>query len=263
MRRKICAIALILALGGCANGYQQFYTPAPTGTIPFAAAQATEPTVLASSGRADQDMLAMYTRGYGLVGYSSFNGPNKGVRGAIAQAKKVGATIVVVSAEYARTVSGVVPITTPTTSTTYSTGTVSAIGSSGQSAYGSYNGTATTYGTRTNYIPYSVDRYDQQAIYFAPLAREGLGIHVKLLTPEQAQSLGTNKAVMVDAVRTGSPAFLADVFPGDALKAINDLPVYDAPTFRAAVAQHGQLRLTLIRGGAERTITTTVPEGTW
>jgi hypothetical protein len=72
----------------------------------------------------------------------------------LAAAEEVGAEFVSWQQEFRGTTrsSGVIPITTPTTSTTNFRGSV--YGYTGGSAM--YSGTATTYGSRTTYLPYDV-----------------------------------------------------------------------------------------------------------
>jgi len=44
------------------------------------------------------------------------------------------------------------------------------------------------------------------------------GTHIKDLTPEIRQQIGSNKGMLVYAVIKGSPAFEADILKGDVLK---------------------------------------------
>jgi hypothetical protein len=261
--KAAAALSAALALAGCANGYAQFYQPVTTAglvhTVPFSG----RPTVLASSGDMRADELAAFTLGLAVIGRASFNGPEESLDRAIAQAQKVGASHILVAARYARTVSGAIPITTNQTYTTNSSGTVNAFGSGGF-ATGSYMGTSTTTVPTTTYIPYQVDRYDQAALFLAPLERRGLGVRIVPPTPEQVQQVGTNKVVFVQAVRRGSPAFLADVFPGDFIETINDTPVYDSASAAAALNFDAPIRVKLLRKGAEITkVITTGPGGAW
>jgi hypothetical protein len=227
--------------------------------LPFAGA----PTIMSGSGNRDADLLAAFTIGLVPVGVASFNGPNEGVEGAITQAKKVGASHILVSAAYARTVSGAIPLTMPQTYTTQSSGMVTASGPRGY-ATGTYSGTSTTTGTSTTYIPYSVDRYDQEAIFLGPIKRRGVGIRYGVLTPQQSAEVGTNKALIVQAVRRGSPAFLADILPGDFVKTVNGAAVYDQESFTAAVRFETPLTIVLSRSGKEVVKTITLgPGGAW
>jgi hypothetical protein len=68
---------------------------------------------------------------------------------------------------------------------------------------------------QTTYIPYSEDRFDQLALFFAPLIPPCAGIYERELSNEDKQLIGSNKAIRVFAVRRGSAAYLADIIPGD------------------------------------------------
>ena len=156
------------------------------------------------------------------------------------------------------------PITTPTTSTTYNSRTVSAYGSGGY-ANGMYSGTSTTYDTQTTYIPYSVDRYEQAALFFKPLARIGLGVKLGLLSDADKQRLQSNKGMLVEAVRKGSPAFAADILPGDIVISIGGKPTYDLDSTKAAViaARGHEADYVLFRQSKLLTKKITVPNDTW
>lgn len=254
--KSLSAFALCLAIAGCANGYAEFYQTLPSAAV----AQPTpgiEPSVRASTGDATKDADSMYAEGYIAIGYSSFNGPAQGLRGALEQGKKVGATYVVVSAQYAYTVSGAMPITTPTAQTSYTTGTVNAYGSGGY-ASGNYSGTTTTYGSQTAYVPYSIPRYDQAAVYFAPLPRTGLGAWLRLPTDGEARALGTARARIVRSVRRGSPAYNADLLPGDVIRAVDGQP-FDEATVRQEIQSGQALHLSIDREGKPVEIAVTVP----
>ena len=190
--------------------------------------------------------------------------PQQGEEKAIDQAEKIGAAYILLASKYQSTVRGTMPITTPTTSTTYNSGTVSAYGSGGY-ANGMYSGTSTTYDTQTTYIPYSVDRYEQAALFFKPLARIGLGVKLGLLSDADKQRLQSNKGMRVEAVRKGSPAFAADILPGDIVISIGGKPTYDLDSTKAAViATRGhEADYVLFRQSKLLTKKITVPNDTW
>jgi len=183
----------------------------------------------------------------------------------VAQGKTVGAQYIVVSTKYARTVQGAIPITTFAPQTTYSNGTASAFGSGGY-ATGTYNGTSTTYSQQTSYMPYSVARYDQLAVYFVPLTRTGMGLLFRDITAQEAQGLGTQKAVAVAAVRRGSPAFDADILPGDIVTSIGGQVVFDSGMAIAAIrASYGSDAVVTIQrnGQAIQKTVHLAPGGVW
>jgi S1-C subfamily serine protease len=248
MKRAIFAF-MTIALAGCANGYQQYYSP-----IASAQAVATygvpvvgEPQIRTSSGEPLRDQEVMYTDGYAAIGYASFNGPMANMQGAIAQAKKVGASVIVVSRKYTNTIQGTIPITMPTAETSYTNGTVNAYGSGGY-ASGTYQATTTTYGSQTTNIPYSINRYDQQAAFYIPLKRIGAGFLGRTLTQDEAQSVGTARAVFIRATRRESPAYLADLLPGDIITKINGSPL-DGPDSTRTLYTDGPNHFTIVRRG--------------
>lgn len=248
MAKSLGAALLALTVTGCVNGYAQFYTPVP-GMAQYQAelvpAQG-EPRLIVSTGNQHNDIIAMFIKGYVPIGSASFNAQMNNISGALAQAKKIGAAYVVVSRKYTNTVQGVVPITVPTSQTSYSSGAVNAFGSGGF-AYGSYSGMTTTYGSKTTYMPYNISRYDQSAIFFSLLARTGAGAKCVQLSNEEIQNLGTQRACRVEAIRTGSPAYNADIIPGDIFMLINGQPL-DQQNPRANYVE-GINHFTIVRAG--------------
>lgn len=262
-QRALGIVLAALLLFGCASGYEKFYQASPTPITNLAPyAGPAQLTYVQDDPRTA--VLRMYENGYALIGFSSFVGPAADPDDAVEQAEKVGAALVAISSKYRNTVSGSMPLTLPTTTTSHSSGTVTASGTGG-SAFGTYSGTTTTYGTQTTYIPYSIDRYDQVALYFAPLQRRGAGVLTMDLSPQEHQQLGTNMGVRIAAVRKGSPAFLADILPGDIVLSIDDLGVYDNASGLAAIARaYGRdAEIKLVRKGQPLTKTVRVPAGDW
>jgi len=231
MKLSILAAAM-LVISGCASGYAKFYRPLP-GATPEAIAETRAgpppsiPLVDRTGMKPDDIVPAYGANGFAPIGFSSFNGAGgQSEQGAIDQAKKIGADLVVLSnPQYTGTKSSVIPMITPTTSTSYSSGTATIYGTHGTAtAYGS--GTITTYGTQTNFIPVSTERFDYGAIYFVKL-RVHFGVQTRVLNNDERASLQTNKGVVVTAVTTGSPAFMADVLVGDIMIAVDGEPVID------------------------------------
>jgi hypothetical protein len=260
--KRIGAVALALSVSGCASGYQQFYEPAAVSTD--LERFSGEPRIVVGSGDWDRDVLAMYEEGLGLIGHSSFVGPAESQDGALKQAKEVGAAVVVIASKYRNTQIGQLPITTPTTTTSYSSGNVNAF-SGGRSAVGSYSGTTTIYGTQTTYMPYSVDKYEQGAAYFAPLVRKGLGVWLGKPTDDHRKAMESNRGMLITAVRRGSPAFKADLLPGDVLLSIGGETVSDRPEAQRAIAAvSGQtVDVRLFRNGQQVLKRVTFPAGHW
>jgi len=249
MRKWILAAVAAVALTGCVNPYQKFYYPAREGAVVIPSME--EPREIPSSGDLKQDVRLMYQEGFGLIGSSGFNAALADRKGALAQAKKIGANRFIIEAKYRSTQSGMMPITTPTTSTSYTSGT--AYGSYGNSA--SYYGTTTTYGSETTYIPYSVDRYEQHALYFGPLPRKGLGAFMIAPSDEARQQAGTNRGYQVLVIRRGSPEFRADMLPGDLIVAIGGRDIVEPSDYWSAVAaNYGRETEFVLYRGSDRIV---------
>jgi hypothetical protein len=262
---RCAALAATLALAGCANGYEEFYQPitAAGGQTPLSPLTGP-PQLIASSGDPNRDINEMYARGFWPIGYASFNGPAEGPARALEAAQKVGAQYVVAAARYTNTMTGAIPITTPTTATAVSQGTVNAFDAGG-SAFAQYQGTTTVYGSQTSYIPYSVAHYDQMAVFFAPMTRHGAGALLADVSPELAQQIGTEKGALIRAVRRDSPAFAADILPGDVVVAIDGQPVTGMMSMLGGlrVTKGRPVSVSIQRGAQTLTKTLNVPAGDW
>lgn len=254
--KNLLIVAIVFLMQGCAAPYSKFYFD-QTGGADLTKDQKSiitqeEPKLFRGSDK-EKDALAMSENGYVLVGYSSFNAGNVDENGAIAQAKKVHASVVLVYSAYTNTVSGAMPLTLPDTQTSTTSLYGNAYGSGG--GWANYSGTATTttHGSKTTYIPYSVNRSDYLATYWAKLKPLVLGVQVQDLTPEIRTELQSNKGVVVSVVVKGSPAFQVDILKGDVIKSIDDTEIYDAQSFAGSVSKHqGQKTvLTIYRNGQE------------
>lgn len=220
-------------LAGCANGYSQFYRPTP-GATPEAIAATREspapsvPRLIEAGSDPKVVVESMARDGYGVIGVASFSsGHNAPEKEALEQGSKVGADVVIVmSPSYAGSVTSSIPITTPTSQTSYTTGNATAYGSGGVvNAYGS--STTTTYGSKTDYIPFTVNRYNYGAIYLVK-RKFILGVNWRDLNDAERQQLQTNQGVYVTLVVNGSPAFRSDILPGDVILAVNGQAVEGA-----------------------------------
>ena len=257
LMHMLVALSASLAITGCSNNYKQFYTPAPGATpqaISAARASAAPPmpTLERSSfGDKDQIVAGYAKRGYVVIGESRFNtGESISEMGALKQGRAVGADLVLVFIpQYTGSTTSSVPFTTPTTNTSYTTGNATAYGPGGPvTAYGS--ATTTTYGSNTTYIPITVNRSDYGAVYFVK-GRFRIGAFVRNLNDLERQLLQTNQGVVITTIVDDSPAFKADVLPGDMIVSINGERVSNEEGFaRMSSARRGQtIKLSLIRQG--------------
>ena len=248
---KPLVLVLLVLLAACVNPYQKFYQGVADARTQPTYLASTQPLQVYSSSDFNRDGLELLRRGYSYIGRSAFNaGMNRVSEGQLReQAERVGAQVVLVASQYTHTVSGAVPLTLPTTSTTTASGTATVVGSGGSaSIYGS--GSATTYGSQTVVIPYSVDRADFAALYFVK-TRMNLGLVVVPLEDSVRIRLQTNSGVRVLVVVEGTPAFGADVLPGDVLLQMGDDRVQSREHYSQLVDRYkGQhITLRLDRGG--------------
>ena len=255
----VALLAAITLLAGCASPFKQFYsgeTATTVNQIRPTIAVPTSPAVVVPTSNLTAELESRLQDGAFILGWSSWNGSDVGTaEQAREQAREVGASVVLWSYQYASTSTGVVPITTPTTSTTYDNGTV--YGSYGSA---SWTGTTTTYGTRTNYVPYTVHRYNVSSVFLgSPLNPPRLGVMPRELTPPEQVAAGTTKGLMVLLVIRRSPAADAGLLPNDVLCRIGGDPVGSMPEFMNALERHGgkTVEVELRRGG--QTITKSIP----
>ena len=221
-----------------------------------AAPPAGKPIVerVASSGtdaRALSD--GYFRRGYHFIGNSSFNsGRHESESAALQQGQKVGADLVLImTPQHTGSETVIIPMSTPTTSTSFSTATATAYGSGGVvNACGS--GVTTSYGTTTTMVPVTVRRTDYSAWYF--IRRKYLfGVLWRDLNDQERQERQSNKGVVVRVIVEDSPAFRADILPGDIILAVNGEPVLSQRSLSDfLLARTGQLvSVSLYRRGRQ------------
>ena len=222
-----CAIAAVFA--GCASGHQRFFKSALAQPHPSLAEYdgynvavfTGEPKVYFQ--QLDDTLGRQLSEdGFVMLGYSSFNGRAEGANSIKAEAKRIGAEVVVAESQYSHTVSGAVPVTTYSPQTYQSSGTV--WGSSG--SWATYSGTTTGTSRQTAMMPYSVARYDQSASFWTRTVRPRiLGAVTTEMSAQDRQKVGANQGVRVIACVRDSPAWQANVLPGDYILAIDAQPV--------------------------------------
>jgi membrane-associated protease RseP (regulator of RpoE activity) len=181
-----------------------------------------------------RDIHAALRHGYAVVGESAFHGNmNQAKEGGLrAQARKVGATLVIVASKQTGTQTGAVPLVLPNNSTTYSTGSATAYGPGGMvNAYGS--STSTTYGTQTMMLPYTIQLGEFDAIYFVK-TKMRTGLFPREVPEDVKRSRQSNFGVQVFEVAEGTAAFQADIMSGDIVVSVGGQKV-------ESVAQYGSL----------------------
>jgi len=258
-----------IALSGCVNDFNRFYSNAPISPnvtlLPYSGA-----TQVFSSSNLTSDGLRLAGDGYTRIGVASFQtGGRVTVDQLRAQAKEVGADIVLWANHYLGAQQAVVPFmqyNPGTMSTTNSYGTVNssanAYGSGGfASATGTanYNGysTTTTPGTfSTEMMPITVQRYEYGATFWRKDQSVVFGVYGANLSDEQRRQLQRNGGVVVIVIVAGSPAFMSNILPGDVIIKINDWDIYTAEQFPHVISMERgkQSTVVVIRNGETKSI---------
>lgn len=255
--RAIASLSLVLVLSSCSSGYSSFYRPARTPSPELIASiRVGPPPAMPLVERAQpmdgQAILDAYgKRGFVMIGSSFFNtGQPESDSSAVSQGQKVGADLVLIlNPKYTGSETSYIPITTPTSTTSYSSGSATAYGPGGPvTAYGS--GTTTTYGSTTNYVPFTINKSDYGAIYFAKV-RSIFGAFSRDLNDNERQELQTNKGAVIRALVNGSPAFNADILVGDIITMVDGIQVQTSSALVELLRERKgkQVSLSLIRRG--------------
>lgn len=250
------AIALLL-LAGCVSGYQSFYKPNDVATPEAFAANRVAPApatpLLERSAPADLDTveIAYAKRGYAVIGYSAFNSDgHESETAAVKQGQSVGADLVLVfDPKYTGSVTSNIALTSPTTTTSYTTGSATAVGAGGRvTAYG--NATTTTTGSKTTYVPITAHYSNFGAVYFVK-QRFNFGAITRDLSDSERQELQTNQGGVVTIIVDDTPAFRADVLPGDIIAAIDGVNVPNSDGFTRMLRERKgkSIIVTLVRKG--------------
>lgn len=244
-------------LFGCAqSGYQQFYNPYidPQSDPDLVLLAPNEEPQVFGSDDFNRDINILRAKNYVLLGESAFNGGYEDTKNAVAQAKKLGATMVLTSSKYINTTTHTSMLFLPNNETTYHSGSVYAGGNTG-----GYSGTSTTYSTTA--VPYTTqqDRYEQHALFFAKTNKKiRFGVYISDLSPELRVEIERNTGALIEIVSEDSPAFYANIFAGDILISIDGVSVINAQHAGALLLRvpDGQAYsdFVVIRKGEEKTI---------
>jgi hypothetical protein len=230
MKRFLPWIALVLS--SCVNPYTKFYQGELDARMLPAYDSGQNGLKIWSTDNFDLAIDDLLQKGYAVIGQSSFNAASdQGSEFQIReQANRVGAHVVLISSRYTNTVTGATPLILPQTTSSQSSAMATAFGPAGTvNVYGT--GTTTTQGTQTIMMPYSVSRSDFLAVFLVKFKLR-LGISFDPLDNADRMRLETNSGVKVTRVIDGSPAFLADIFPGDILLAFENEKIQTVEQFK-------------------------------
>lgn len=252
IRKSAAWIGLCLVLTGCGNPYRLNYVNLldRVPTKPSFAPSTSSPRVVVSN-TPREDAVRFIEDGYFPIGYVNFNSVKADEKLALAQAKEVGADLVVTSNQLTNTVTE--SVATPV----YvgpETVRVDEYGSARNAGVDySRNQTVTYEGHyQTEWVTQETAFYDQKALFLRRTTPPIFGAAVSPLPDELRAALQRNRGVLVRAVVKGSPAFRADLLKGDVLVGLEGEDVVEPGEFyRRIQSLAGQtVTLSVLRNGA-------------
>jgi serine protease Do len=219
----IFILAIFLISCTSTNPYTRFYYnnlgENTVSDIPDFILPCEEPK-LYTSNNIERDLNKLIMNNYHLVGYSFFNADNANNDLAISHAKTVGAALVLIKNKYPDTVSGSIPLELPATQMS----TSSRSGSAGGYSY-SYSSNNRTITTKTYNKAFNKSKFDYIALYFVENGPLKLGIQMIDIPLDVRKTLKRNRGAFVQYVKNDSPAFYANIVPGDIIVKVNDIEI--------------------------------------
>jgi serine protease Do len=235
--------AIALFLSGCVNPYIRNYQPAQVRDIRSEGTEvllhAGEPH-LVSSTDLKADALKMREKGYVLLGRSKFQASPVDENLALAQAKKIGAEVVMVGHKFVTTKSQTVPMSTwnPGQEVQQTERVIIQDGQKRPKVIERTVTTSTQGEYHTAYVEQNVDYFDYSASYWAKTKAPTFGVNVKPLDDALKSELGSNKGVLVRVVIKDSPAYDADILRGDVLLSLAKVEIRDPDHFFSLVERN-------------------------
>ena len=256
----LISVLLSLFLGGCASsGYKDFYKPLATKEQLNKAKQNpnlvflknNEEPKIYTSQNLQKDDITLQSRGYRLIGYSSFNGGWEKETSIIEQAKRIGAVLAIYKSDYTNTQTNSGALVLPKTN--YHSGTV--YGSNG--GYASFSGTS----TGTTVVPYSNTqrRYDQTAwfyIYDKSIKKLKFGIGTNDIPRKKRIEINTT-GVYVKIIFEGTPVYNSNLLMGDIIIKMNGIKIKNNEQILKMMQEFdtsNKCIFTVLRNGQEKDI---------
>jgi hypothetical protein len=244
MKRSISCISFALALAwaptASAGLFEDFFQASPPDYLADAEPAKAPPRIQISNDSNNEkswgvaDYRSMEENGYIEIGRSAWRGRYEDPKKAINKAKKIKAEVILFSHRYVGSESR---------------------GSMYMPHPGSIPGGLA--------VPITSHTYDVAAVYFSKVRPEkiGFGIRTRFMTPEEVQTIGTNKAAVLEFVVRGSPAYDADLITGDIILTIAGQDFTNREKINQVKTDYaGQsVPLEFVRNGKRMTLPITVP----
>lgn len=239
--RLICLMVLVIFLAGCAQGkYQDFYkdfTSADNRSNIQLLARGEEPKLYRSDDL-DRDIKVLEAKRYVKIGRSSFYGELEDTANAVAQAKRIGATVVLVRIGNTQPRKAKSTLSQPRKKMGFSLAKITPkkAGPVGHEAsvnrsdvHANVAALSTLDGTHGLPAIDSQGSFDQVAIYLVKDTKEyRVGVVMIDLDPELRSRLKRDTGAVIDNILENSSAFHSKVLVDDVLIAIDGSQVTDA-----------------------------------
>lgn len=259
--KKLLVILTITIYYGCVpNFFSEYYeskiTPVDrrdlsiNKTLRFLEVGETPKIIV--SDNLSQDHYSALSKGYRLIGVSAFNAVFTSHEGAIKQAEKVGAVLVLtgIGEKGIKNTTLYIPVETETTSTT-----------EGNIKNKRFTATTRSKETTSQAMNYAIERYDQYAYYYALMNKDKIkvGIIPTDLSQEVKAQIQRNTGISVYVVIEDTPAYMANILVNDIIIELNSEPIINSEDFikkasNLDIASTG-VTLKIIRNNQEKTIT--------
>jgi hypothetical protein len=263
--KRISILIALLAsvlVAACSNPYKDAYKSTLERWPSGAASRLLPPTgdvKIVTSTRMRDDAVRMMEEGWLLLGRSKFRDAQVDAAGAVALAKEIGASVVLVRKEYATTVSGTMESAEWIPPRTIVRREQEVVVSGPDSGKVVEREVITTIDGeyRTSYVPTNTDYYDYAATYWAKSKPPIFGVIVRSLSDSEKVATQSNRGVVVRAVINDSPAFNADILRGDIITSFGGQQVSGPDQFfQAVLAGAGKdIVVRVLRGGEQKTYT--------
>lgn len=194
--RLTVILPLLLLLSGCASGYSTFYTQRidENSMKNLELLNENQTPVIMKTNNLRAEVNRYLAKNFDIIGVSHFNGGMESDDNILSQAINVRATLVLQTSSFVTTQGSSSPLILP-------------------NGVGGFNTTAM----------YSQQmRYDQEAAFMAKRTKKPrFGLYFGDLSPDQKKQYERNTGVVVDFAIEGTPAFDANIVPGDLIIAID------------------------------------------
>jgi C-terminal processing protease CtpA/Prc len=243
-----------VVLTGCANPYRANYNSTrdrfPNWIEGRLAPKVNSPRLMLTNDISAENWR-LFERGYVMVGFSKFAGPNTDAKLALAEAKAAGAELVLLQKTFAKTLTETVTVTNfPPSETTTVRENTNVLGGKQTKSIERRLEVTTSRSPETYYVPKQVDYYEHSATFWRKLEKPFFGALVKDLPDELKAKLQTNLGLVVRAIVLDSPAYAADLLKDDIILKIDGAPVPSAQKFYESIITKAgtEIELSVLRG---------------